>query len=84
MTTNQTSPALTVTPEADPKPRGILLPCPCCGEEEVEVTVNLSDLESLNCTSCGTDFLVEHVREFIARWSKLLKGLDALAAALAE
>jgi transposase-like protein len=87
-TMSQTNLKVTETTEAAPEdnssPRGVLLPCPCCGEEEVEIALNLSDLHTFTCTSCATEFSAAYVRDVIAKWSKVLRGLDAMAAALAD
>jgi transposase-like protein len=77
-TMSQTNLKVTETTEA------VLLPCPCCGEEEVEIALNLSDLHTFTCTSCATEFSAAYVRDVIAKWSKVLRGLDAMAAALAD
>jgi hypothetical protein len=85
MTTNQTSPALSLTPEADPRAsRGVLLPCPKCGKDEVQIQLDLDDLRTCTCRECGEDFTLDDVRDLIEKWSRVLRAVDSLAASLAE
>lgn len=75
-----------VSPETTPAPRkGFgLLPCPLCGQPEVIVRLDLDDLKSCTCGECEESFDLDDVREWIGKWSRVLKTVDALAASLAE
>jgi uncharacterized protein (DUF983 family) len=66
-------PALTCVPAS----RGILLPCPHCGESEATITLNLSDMETMTCQECDAEFTTDDVRNIIAKWTPVLKWLDA-------
>ena len=74
----QTSPALTIAETAE---RGQTLPCPCCGEENATITLNLADAESLVCQDCEADFTVDQVRAFIAKWGRLLAWIETMPTA---
>jgi transcription elongation factor Elf1 len=68
-----------VAPETTPTPkRGFLLPCPCCGEEAAGISLNLGDGETFTCGECETEFTTEHIRDFIAKWTKILAWVDAM------
>jgi uncharacterized protein (DUF983 family) len=63
------------------------LVCPECGEEAV-FTVALTDLDTLACCECSTEFDRAGVREWVAarvaelgRWEAVLGWLDAAPAA---
>jgi hypothetical protein len=58
------------------KVRGFgLLPCPCCGEENI-IRVGLSDLEHFRCVGCRCQFDRESVESFIERWQAVLAWID--------
>ena len=69
-------PTLAETPS-----RGLLLPCPCCGEASATICLNLADGESLNCQDCGTDFTASDVRDFIAKWTRMLAWIETMPTA---
>jgi hypothetical protein len=55
--------------------KGICLPCPCCGEPDAIITVNLADVSEFGCKECGGEFTADHVRDLIARWTPVLAWL---------
>jgi hypothetical protein len=63
-------------------PAGFTMPCPCCGEAEAAISVNLASLDdpdaAFECRECNTEFGVEHVRTFIRRWAKVLAWVDMM------
>lgn len=56
-----------------------LLPCPCCGETEATVTLNLADFE-FACLDCEATFSREDVETFLRKWGAVLRWLDAAPA----
>jgi len=58
----------------------VQVPCPCCGEEIANISVNLYALDgdAFTCHECGADFTIDTVRTLIARWTKLLAWLDTV------
>ena len=66
--TSTTTPATT---------RGLLLPCPRCGEQDAEIDLRLSDLDTCRCAACEEEFQLGDVRDFIAKWSRVLTWVEA-------
>ena len=58
--------------------RGILLPCPMCGEAQASVSLNLADGETFTCHECENDFTREDLQARIASWTRLLAWVDAM------
>jgi transcription elongation factor Elf1 len=40
------------------KAPGFVLTCPVCGEHEVTITLDLTNLQTCHCDGCGDDFAV--------------------------
>jgi len=81
---NATIPIIAPTLAADTAAtatRGATLPCPCCGEANATITLNLADGESLACQDCSADFSTADVRNFIAKWAPMLAWVDAMPTA---
>ncbi len=57
--------------------RGLLLPCPLCGEAEAQVLLDLSDMDTCHCDSCDTDFSLTDLAGRIAKWHRLLTWVEA-------
>lgn len=61
-------------------PKSVAVPCPMCGNESADISVNLWLLElgdnAFTCHDCGEEFTVERVRFFVTRWSALLNWID--------
>lgn len=76
----ETTPILSCTPA----PRGMTLPCPCCGEVGATIDVNLAadpfaeGSDALHCQDCDSNFDAGHVRLFIQRWSRVLAWLESM------
>ena len=60
--------------------RGILLPCPRCGELEATISLNLADGDTLTCSECDTEFGREDIRALVTRWAPVLSWLDGMPA----
>lgn len=58
--------------------RGLLLPCPLCGEPNASICLNLSDGQTFTCHECEGEFVVADVQRFITRWSAVLAWVGAL------
>lgn len=56
--------------------RGLLLPCPMCGETGASVSLQLSDMDTLHCGDCDTDFTVADVRYLIDQWTPVLAWVE--------
>mgnify|MGYP000966219394 CR=1 FL=1 len=61
--------------------RGIMLPCPKCGEPDAALLFSLADGETITCQDGGCEFTVDDVRDLLARWAPVLAWLGALPAA---
>jgi transcription elongation factor Elf1 len=63
-----------------PELKSITLGCPCCGEPEASICVNLAQLddEAFTCLECDAAFTVTQVRSMIRRWAKVLSWLEAV------
>jgi len=65
---------------------GFSLTCPCCGEADVAVTLDLSDLATCHCPSCDEDFSVSTaVKKFadrLAEWQAIARWIESAAEVL--
>jgi len=65
---------------------GFVLTCPCCGEADVAVTLDLSDLATCHCPSCDEDFSVSTaVKKFadrLAQWQAIARWIESAAEVL--
>lgn len=52
------------------------LPCPCCGEKDAAIFVNLETRVDFQCLACGADFHKDDIVAFLLRWTKVLDWLD--------
>ena len=69
------------------KERGFKLACPACGDAEATITLDLTDLATCHCESCGDSFavttavklLTERLAQWLAveRWIDLAPGVKA-------
>jgi hypothetical protein len=62
------------------KAKGLLLPCPLCGEQQASVSLYLDDMDTCYCRDCENEFSLDTVRELIARWQRVLSWVDACPA----
>ena len=60
---------------------GLLLPCPCCGQAEASIALELSDMQSFPCRDCDAEFTRDDVTNLIARWTRLFTWLDTVPSA---
>jgi hypothetical protein len=62
-----------------PMHRGLKLPCPCCGEREATITLDLADF-SCTCEACGDTFSAEtacrKIGEALARWEAMVEWMN--------
>jgi transcription elongation factor Elf1 len=62
--------------------RGFKLHCPVCGEQTT-ITLDLSDLATCSCESCGDSFAVgtaiKLFSERVAQWERLAQWIDLAA-----
>jgi len=67
-------------PETAIRPKTILLPCPCCGEADANIAINLGTLEdeTFTCQACNGVFTDASIRDLIARWQPILAWLDTV------
>jgi transcription elongation factor Elf1 len=56
---------------------GILLPCPCCGDAEASISLNLAD-GTLKCNVCDADFDLDFVRLLISKWTRVVAWIGAM------
>jgi len=63
-----------------PEERGILLPCPCCGEPEATIDLTLAT-RVLHCQECDTEFTTQDVANLIAKWQPVLAWLQQMPGA---
>jgi hypothetical protein len=77
MTTATATDGAPVTP---PKLKGFgPLDCPCCGAEaciDLDLARPLSGDEACHCSACSERFSLARVRQFIARWQRVLAWVD--------
>lgn len=52
------------------------LPCIKCGVAN-NVTLNLTDGDTVYCSDCNTEYSVGDVREVIAAWGPILKWVES-------
>lgn len=73
-TATDTAPATTTGKALKP----LLLPCPCCGNEEASISVQLAylDDQTFRCNECEEEFCADYMRSLVAKWSRLLAWLD--------
>jgi transcription elongation factor Elf1 len=69
------------------KARGFKLSCPSCGEDEVTITLDLSDLATCHCGSCDDEFAVStavnQMAERLAKWRAVARWIDLAGECLA-
>jgi hypothetical protein len=58
--------------------KGLLLPCPLCGEADATLSLNLAEPTELHCQECDADFTTADVRNLIARWQPVLAWIDTM------
>lgn len=61
--------------------KGILLPCPCCGELNAGISLDLYDPlgpGSFHCCDCDAMFGAELLMNVIARWKDILEWVDRI------
>ncbi len=73
MTTTQTATANGTAAKAG-QPVG-LLPCPCCGEGQATISLNLADFE-FTCMDCEATFTRDDLEAFLRKWTAVLRWLD--------
>lgn len=54
------------------------LPCPCCGEPDANIAVELSQPGTLTCRECDAEFTTANVERLIRQWSAVLPWLKAM------
>jgi len=59
------------------RPKGLLLPCPLCGEQQATIELHLSDLDTCHCLECDNEFTLADVRKLIASWQAVLCWIDS-------
>jgi hypothetical protein len=57
--------------------RGIMLPCPRCGEAEANIMLHLGD-QTLQCCECEEEFDADELRGIMARWVKVLAWMEQM------
>jgi transcription elongation factor Elf1 len=66
---------------------GFTLACPACGEASATITLDLTDLATCHCESCGDDFAVSTaVAKFTERlevWRAVARWIDMAGECLA-
>lgn len=77
-----TTDAITLPAVTADRNRGLALPCPCCGESEASISLDLFDdpfaSDTLHCQECEADFSAQQVRDLVRRWAPVLAWLDAM------
>jgi uncharacterized protein (DUF983 family) len=63
-----------------PPTKGLLLPCPKCGEADAVIRLNLAEPDCFLCDDCSEEFSAADVRAFIARWEKVLAWVATIPA----
>lgn len=56
--------------------KGFAVTCPCCGDPEATVKIDLNDLAACECSGCGEEF---SPAEAVARLSKELERWEKVA-----
>lgn len=70
----------TTTTPARENSTGNIMPCPCCGEAEATILLNLADTADFRCQECEAEFTREDVDRLIRKWGRLLLWIDAMPA----
>jgi Zn ribbon nucleic-acid-binding protein len=56
--------------------RSLGLTCPFCGASDSDVTLNLNDLERIECADCSAEFTpqqaLDRAAELVARWEAVV------------
>ena len=55
---------------------GLQLPCPCCGQAEANIALELHDMQSFTCRECDAEFTRADIEALIARWQPVLAWID--------
>jgi hypothetical protein len=58
--------------------RGLLLPCPLCGEPDACITLDLDDAETFHCRECDGEFTAQTVKRVIKDWTEVLDWIDTM------
>ncbi len=61
-----------------PHARGLMLPCPHCGDAAATITFVLAAGDRFYCADHDGDFSANDVREFIAKWTAVLAWIDQM------
>ncbi len=67
--------------------KGILLPCPKCGEMDASIMLALaapSDETAFACQECNGEFGRADIEAIIKRWTPILKWIDTMPASETE
>ena len=62
------------------------LPCPKCGEQQANISLNLWSLDdqaagNFTCHECDGEIALDEVRDLIARWSKVIAWIETIPSA---
>jgi hypothetical protein len=57
--------------------KGLLLPCPLCGEQQASISLYLDDMDTCCCRECSEEFSLDAVRDMIAKWQRVLAWVDS-------
>jgi uncharacterized protein (DUF983 family) len=57
--------------------RGVQLPCPRCGERDANILHSLAQVGVFRCEECDCEFSADDLKAIIARWTPILKWVDA-------
>jgi hypothetical protein len=61
--------------------RGLLLPCPQCGEPNACMLLDLSEGDRFSCQENDCEFRADDVRDLIKRWGPVLAWVEQMPAA---
>jgi transcription elongation factor Elf1 len=56
---------------------GVTLPCPCCGDAEASISLNLVD-RTFKCNVCDADFDMEFVQLVLTKWTRVAKWVETM------
>lgn len=60
----------------------IRLPCPMCGDEEADISVDLAHLDlecgQFHCNGCTKDFGRDRIRDIVRKWQPVLDWIDTV------
>ncbi len=60
---------------------GFKVCCPECGQEDVAITLDLTDLASVWCSNCEAEFspedAVKSLQEKAAEWERVVRWIEA-------